>query len=373
MSGMKRSVGDLVRAMEAIAPPELAEAWDNTGLIVGEASWAIEGPVLLTIDLTDAVLAEAMERKAEAIVAYHPPIFSGVKKLTGSSREGRAVLACAGRGVAVYSPHTALDAAEGGMAEWLVRLAGDGDELTPITAHSAHDPAQTHKIVTFVPASSLDAVREAMAVAGAGVIGDYTRCSYTLEGRGAFLGGAGTNPAVGEAGKLESVEEVRLEMVAPGGSLARVVRALADAHPYEEPAFDMYKLEDRPSAHVGGGRVMTLTAPMRPSEIARVYKERLGVNAIKLAAIDDEPVSRLAACPGAGGSMLDDAVAQGATLFVTGEMRHHEALAALEKGCSVVLAGHTNTERPYLPVLAARLEGFGCVVSERDGAPFVSV
>ena len=162
-------------------------------------------------------------------------------------------------------------------------------------------------------------------------------------------------------------------MVVSARALPAVIHAVRSTHPYEEPPFDIYQLHARPSPLTGGGRVITLDNAKTPGELARRFKDALGVNAIKLAAVTDEPVVRIAACPGAGGSMIDDAIAHGATMFVTGEMRHHDVLAALGQGCSVLLAGHTNTERPYLPVLADRLAGFGCVVSERDRAPFVNV
>ena len=371
------TICDLVHAIESVAPPALSEPWDNTGLLIGTPSDKLDGPVLLTIDLSDAVLSEAIELGAGAILAYHPPIFSGMKRFTPDSREGRLVLACAGKGIAVYSPHTALDAAENGLAEWLVRLAGAGTDLAPITASESLDPQQSHKIVTFIPAEHAERLRDALASAGAGNIGGYSSCSFTIEGTGSFFGNDGTKPAAGKAGKLETVRELRLEMVAPASALPAVVAALRAAHPYDEPAFEIYQLHAKPSPTTGGGRIMTLSTPASPADLARTFKQSLGVNAIKLAAISDVPITRIAACPGAGGSMIDSAIAQGATMFVTGEMRHHDVLAAMERGCSMLLAGHTNTERPYLPTLAERLgallSGAPFVVSENDSAPFVNV
>jgi len=373
LANANRTIDDLIRAVESIAPPALAEPWDNAGLIVGDESWALDGPVVLTIDLTDAVLGEAVELRAGAVIAYHPPIFTGIKQITPGTREGRTVLACATNKIAIYSPHTALDAAENGLAEWLVRLGGAGNDLAPITPHESIDPQQSHKIVTLVPAEHAERVRDAMADAGAGNIGGYSRCSFSTEGAGSFLGSDGTSPAIGQAGRFETVREQRLEMVVSARALPAVIHAVRRTHPYEEPPFDIYQLRAKPSPTTGGGRVMTLAVPASPSDLAHTYKRALGVSTIKLATASDEPVVRIAACPGAGGSMIDDAIAHGATMFVTGEMRHHDVLAALEQGCSVLLAGHTNTERPYLPVLTDRLAGFGCVVSERDRAPFVNV
>jgi len=377
---------DLISAITRVAPPELAEPWDNTGLLVGDPEWPVRGPVMLTIDLTDDVLAEAEDTGAGAIVAYHPPIFKPIPRVTGATREGRVALSCAARGVCVYSPHTALDAAPAGLAEWLVRLAGEGreeGESRPVTPFARADPEQSHKIVAFIPdhpPEVLERVRDALSNAGAGNIGEYTHCSYMLEGTGSFKGGESTNPAYGEKGRLETVREVRMEMVVSASALPDAIRALYRSHPYEEPAYDVYALADRPDASVGGGRIMDLHEPALASTIAQRVKTALGVNAVKLAAPEshnNEPITRVAACPGAGAGMIDAAIAHGAQLFITGEMRHHETLASLEKGCAVLLAGHTNTERPYLPTLAERLREHLAdaefVISERDRAPFVNL
>jgi dinuclear metal center YbgI/SA1388 family protein len=373
------SVGRLIEVMEAIAPARLAEAWDNVGLIVGDPAHDLLGPVLLTIDLNEEVAHEALGRGAGAVVAYHPPIFEPLRRLTAAPGDpGRVILPLVAHGVAVHSPHTALDAAPGGVNDWLLEaVAGGADALASRRALSPHDdldPTQTHKIVVFIPRSSVAPVRDAMASAGAGVIGDYERCSYMLEGRGTFFGSDATNPAVGERGRLEEVEEVRLEMVCGRGSLARAIEALRGAHPYEEPAFDVHRLEPRPDPTTGPGRVGTLRAPAEARTLAARLRDTLGVPGVRVASCGDGTSDRVAVCPGAGGSLADAAVAAGAGIFVTGEMRHHDVLAALDLGLSVVLAGHTNTERGYLPVLAERLSALEPalepIVSEHDRWPF---
>lgn len=373
-------VGDLVAAMERIAPPEFAESWDRVGLQVGARDSAIAGPVLLTIDLTEAVVAEAVEAGAGAIVSYHPPIFHELWSVTDATPKERVILAAARAGIAIYSPHTALDAAPGGTTDWLCeglsggngKIAGDCRALAP------HDEAGARsevKIVTFVPESDLEKVRDALATAGVGRIGEYTACSFSVEGEGTFLGGEGTTPAVGEAGRLERVPERRLEMVCPMRSLALALQTLRRFHPYEEPAVDVYALGPRPRRAAGAGRRLVLDRPATLRELAERLKKFLGNARVALGTAGDEdvPVETIGVVPGAGESLAGLAAAEGCEAFVTGEMRHHSVLAAVHDGMHVLLAGHTNTERGYLDRLASRLgeelSGCECRVSERDGDP----
>lgn len=379
--------------MLTIAPLQLAEEWDNVGLLVGDALRPLSGPVLLTIDLDTAVAEEAIAMNAGAIVAYHPPIFRPFKRLTAESGHGALLLRLIERGLAIYSPHTALDAVPGGVTDWLIAQAcstepdaqeRDGSVLgaKPLAcaSGSAGDGNETHKVVTFVPREAVERVRGAMASAGAGVIGHYDVCSFGVEGRGTFRGDASSNPAVGERGRMESVEEVRLEMVCGGGVLAAVVGALRGAHPYEEPAFDVYALVPKPRRGSGSGRIVTLGSAESVEAIAERLKSRLGVAGV-FVALPSAPllargarmVTRVAAVPGSGAGLLDAAIDAGAECFVTGEMKHHEVLGAVERGCAVILAGHTETERGFLAVLAMRLNGinkdFGARVSLADAAP----
>lgn len=373
-------IHDLVAAMESIAPVHLAEEWDNVGLLVGDAARPLAGPVLLTVDLTHAVLDEAIGMKAGAIIAYHPPIFRPLKKLSA----GSVVLGVAEAGIAVYSPHTALDAAPGGVTDWLINQAvmepgapATGFARQALTSASAIDPDQSHKVVVFVPRDSVEKVRAALTAAGAGVIGNYELCSFTSEGKGSFRGNESSNPAIGTRGELESVDEVRLEMVCPEHAIPAAVAALRASHPYEEPAFDLYKLSPKPRIGCGAGRLVTLDRPMTAEQIACRLKSSLG-STVMLASPTSSPkpqpgLTRIAAVPGSGGSMLDAATAAGVECFITGEMKHHEVLSATDRGCSVILAGHTETERGYLPTLAARLNtinpAFRAAVSTSDRPP----
>lgn len=369
------TVHDLEAALEAIAPARRAESWDNVGLLVGAGDRAA-GRIVLTIDLTERVLDEARAVGANAIVAYHPPIFAPLKRLTDRAPKERLVLACAQYGIAILSPHTALDAAPGGVNDWLADGVGPG-RVTALTPADERPASEAVKVVTFVPADAADAVRRALSAAGAGRIGAYCECSFEITGTGTFHGDEGTKPAVGRAGALERVEEVRLEMVCGAREVAPAIAALRSAHPYEEPPIEVHPLGPRPDESIGAGRLVALDAPATTDDIVARLKPHLGVERLF---VSDGPIEHavVGLCAGAGGSMTADAVARGATLYLTGEMRHHDVLAAEAAGCVVVLAGHTNTERGYLPVLAERLRaalpGIEQVhVAESDGDPLEMV
>lgn len=377
-------VARLIEVMEGIAPTSGAEGWDNVGLLVGDPEREIGGPVVLTIDLTEAVAAEALALGAGAVVAYHPPLFHPIKRITAGDGKGRTLLGLIGAGVAIYSPHTALDAAEGGVTDWLIdQLAADGGtpgasaDRRALTGLATPDPTRTHKVVVFVPEAGATGVRDAMAAAGAGTIGAYRACSFAIPGQGTFFGTESTNPRTGKKGHLETIDEIRLEMVCGQAHLADVVHALRDAHPHEEVAFDIYRMDPAPTRGLGAGRAITLDAPTTPQRLAERLKRNLGLPMVKLGAATEKPITRVGAVPGSGASLLDAAIGAGCELFVTGEMRHHEVLAALDRGCSVILAGHTNTERGYLPVLRERITalelGLDVRVSATDRAPLTPV
>lgn len=372
------SLADVTRALGEIAPLHLAEPWDKVGLLIAGDGRAVTR-ALLAIDLTPEVLAEAIAARAELVVGYHPLLFKPLDRLDGATWQGRVALDAVRAGIAVYSPHTALDAVAGGINDWLVEcVAGGAAGATDIRAlqPAAARGANTHKIVTFVPESSLEPVRTALAEAEAGQIGAYTHCSFTSRGEGTFFGGEGANPAVGKPGHLERVGEMRLEMSFHKRDLGAIVAALRAAHPYEEPAFDIFSLEAPPAdPRVGAGRVARLVRPATAAEIAARLEPALGCGRIQRSRNSlGQPRTheRFAVCAGSGASLLETAAAQGATLFVTGELSHHDVLRAHALGLEVLLAGHTNTERGYLPRLASALAataGIECVVSTTDLDP----
>lgn len=371
--------------MESVAPPSFAEPWDKVGLHVGRPLAELRPRILLTIDLTERVMREAEglgEGGAGAIIAYHPPIWEPMTRLTDATPRQRVLLRAIERGMAIYSPHTALDATPQGLNDWLCeglsgvtrpgeRVLGD---CRALRAHAAVVPEQAVKIVTFVPGPEVERVRAALATAGAGIIGHYSVCSFTSSGTGTFLGDEKSRPSVGQPGRLESVEEVRLEMVCSKAALALAVETLRQFHPYEEPAIDVYELIAKPTRGVGAGRRLVLDHPVSVEVLAQRLKKHLGREHVRVASRDMKAnVKTIGVCAGAGGDLAAIAAAEGCEVFVTGEMRHHDVLAALERGQSVILGEHTSTERGYLPRLAARIEallpGVRCSVAQTDQDP----
>lgn len=353
-------VQDLVAAMERIAPLEHAEPWDKVGLLVGARAKAIGPKVLLTIDLTEHVLAEGVAMGAGAIIAYHPPIFEPLTRITDATPQQRIVLGAIEAGIAVYSPHTALDAVPGGVCDWLCeglsggqgKIIGDCRALVP---HTARPSTQEVKLVTFVPANEADTVRNALATAGAGIIGGYRVCSFASSGTGTFLGDPGTTPSIGKPGHLESVSEVRLEMVCSKAALPLALETLRRFHPYEEPPVDVYELLPKPQRNFGPGRRLHLDRPTALGEIAERLRRHLG-SCIRIADCGHTgPISTIGVCAGSGGELAAAARAEGCEVYVTGELGHHKVMASLHGGMSVILGEHTGTERGYLPRLAQRL------------------
>lgn len=343
-------LSSLIETLDRIAPPHLAEPWDNVGLLVGDPRQAVSR-VMLTIDYTPLVAEEARDAKCDAVVAYHPPIFDAVKRVTAAGVTS-LVYDAVRRGVAIYSPHTALDLADGGTNDVLADAIAMADRQ-PLKIREGK--AKEYKLVTFVPADALERVSRALFDAGAGRIGDYSCCSFRSPGKGTFFGEAGTSPAVGQAGRMEEVEEVKVETVVPIDRADAVVAALRRAHPYEEPAFDLQTLAAPPQA-VGLGRVGKLPGEATVDMLANMLKRAIGVDRLLLAGDERKLVKRVAVCAGAcGGDLLSAAIERKVDLYITGEMRHHDALRAIRHDVAVICTLHSNSERATLARLAARI------------------
>jgi len=362
-------VGDVARHLADIAPPQLAQDWDNVGLLAGDERAPCPA-VLLSVDMTEAVVEEARGRGCGLITAYHPPVFRSISRIQPARSAGApAIWEAVAAGIAVYSPHTALDAAAGGTNDVLAELVGVVVE-GPI---EYADPRPTScKVVVFVPPAQVERVAEAMFAAGAGHIGDYTKCSFRLAGRGTFLGGQTTQPTVGRKGRLESVDEFRLETVVPSERLPAVVEAVRRFHPYEEPAFDIYPV--RPEPVPGIGRVGRLRQDATLGLLALSLKRRLRLKAVEVVGSPRRPVRRVAVCAGSAGRLpLERKASAECDAVITGELRHHDALAFAAMGVAAIAVGHWASERPVLRSLAGRLRerlpGLGVRVSAADKPP----
>lgn len=364
---MNPTVAAITADLDALYPPSLAAQWDNVGLLLGDPAVTV-GRILTCLTLTPEVAAEAVEDGFQLVVTHHPILFRGAKRLTSATAEGQTVLALAGHGIAVYSPHTAFDNARGGINDQLAALAG----LIDVQPLRRADGPRQYKVVVFVPEVDFAKVSAAMFAAGGGTIGEYRECSFRVGGTGTFFGEAESTPAVGQKGRREEVAEWRLETVCLEGVVDGVIAAARSAHSYEEPAIDVYPLRAEPSS-AGAGRVGRLPSPMSLSEFGSKLRAELKCGPIQMVGDPARPIERVALACGAAGEFLTDAIQSGADVFLTGEMRFHDYLAARAAGISLVLPGHYATERFAVEELAVSLSrrwpGLEVRASQRETDP----
>ncbi len=365
----------IVEVLERIAPLELAEAWDNVGLLAGDGRREIRR-AMLTIDLTAEVLTEAKKAKTDLLIAYHPPIWEPLKKVVAGKGASGLLYEVIRAGMAVYSSHTALDAVKGGVNDRLAEIVGI-EEPRPLQEASAKE-SRMCKLVVFVPPGDAGKVSEAIFAAGAGHVGEagkYSKCSFRTAGTGTFACGPGSHPTIGRRGRFEQVEEVRLETILPVERIAAAVEAMRGAHSYEEPAYDLYPLLEADEEGVGMGRFGTLKKAQTVSGLVAKIKKQLGVKTVGVVGRRAGLVRTAAVCAGSGGSFVKQVIAKGCDLYLTGELKHHHALELQAAGVTAVCAGHSNSERMFLPALARRLKrelaGVEVKVSRKDRDPMV--
>ncbi len=360
---------ELIDTVNEIAPFAIAQSWDNVGLLVGDDESEVRG-VLFAVDITDGVIDEAISSGCNTIISYHPVIWEPLKSLTAQCPK-HVVYRLAREGINVISVHTALDAAAGGVNDGLAEAVG----LTacePIGDYVSMPAEDMYKLVVFVPAEHINALSEAVFSAGAGSLGNYSNCAFTSQGTGTFLPLEGANPSIGKVGKIEKVVEVRFETLVPQSRLNDVVAAMRLAHPYEAPAFDIIKLS-LSEKRLGIGRIGSLMPKRKLTDIVADIKRVTGVETIGFVGKEIKTVKSAAVCAGACGSILNKVIAAGCELYVTGELKHHEALAARESGLLCLCLGHSVSERFILAVLMERING-KCTVktalSRKDADPF---
>ena len=356
--------------IEEMYPPSLAQDWDNVGLLVGDPQKNIKN-ILLTIDVTKNVVDEAKRLKTDLIVSYHPVIWDGLKKVIAEGPT-RVVYELIRSGIAVFSIHTALDSALGGVNDALAEIVGIKDGK-PIGDYVGHPGGDRYKLIVFVPIESVAKVSNAIFAAGAGAIGNYSHCGFNAEGTGTFLPQKGAKPAVGKRGKLEKVTETRFETVVPSDKLDAVISAMRKAHPYETPAYDVFKIFGTETPF-GLGRIGELVRPLRVARIIKKVKEITGAKALGLVGDEKRLVRKAAVCAGSCGKIINQVIAAKADLYLTGELKHHQALAAQEAGVTCICLSHTVSERFILKKIAKQLQkqikSVTIKISQKDADPF---
>jgi dinuclear metal center YbgI/SA1388 family protein len=344
-AGRVATVADVVGAVDRLYDPGWAEDWDAVGLVCGDPAAPVRR-VLLAVDPVAAVAAEAVERGVDLLLTHHPLFLRAVHGVPATTAKGRLAHRLIRAGVALHTAHTNADVADPGVSDALAAALG----LTEVRPLAPRPAAPMDKLVTFVPPADADRVLDALAAAGAGRIGDYSRCAWTAAGEGTFRPEPGAHPTIGEVGAVERVGETRLETVLPRTARAAVVAALLAAHPYEKPAYDVIELAAAPSRR-GLGRVGRLTASVTAAELVRRAAAALPATAggLRLAGDPDRLVEVVAVCGGAGDGLLEAAARSGADAYLTADLRHHPASEHVEEGGPALIdAAHWATEWPWL-------------------------
>ena len=310
-------IADVIKTLEQWAPLAWQESYDNAGLITGDAKQACTG-IICALDATEEVVDEAITLGANLVVAHHPIIFRGLKKITGRNYVERTIIKAIRNGIALYACHTNLD----NIAEGVNGCIADRLELSNRSILSPR-PQTLKKLYTFAPADHAENVRAALFAAGAGEISRYSSCSFNTEGIGTFKAGAGTRPFVGRQGELHEEKEIRIEVVFAANLEQTLIAALREAHPYEEVAFDVVELSN---AHpgLGAGLVGDLPAPLEPADFLALLQSRFNLPVVRHTAVPAGVIKRIALCGGAGSFLIPNALASGAQAYVTADLKYHE-------------------------------------------------
>lgn len=328
---------DLISVIERYAAPELQEDYDNAGLITGDPSWQCTG-VLCTLDVTLEVLEEAVNNRCNLIMAHHPMIFRGLKKITGKTYVERVVIEAIKRDIAVYAAHTNLDNVVLGVNGMIAGKLG-------LKNRTILQPKNKmlRRLITFAPVDKAEQVRNAVFAAGAGHIGSYSECSFNSEGTGTFKAEEGAEPYVGKVGSRHHEKETKIEIVYPFYLENQVVRSLIENHPYEEVAYDIFTMEN---VHfgIGAGVIGELEEPQDEKDFLKFLRETFKAEGIKHTSLLGKPVKKIAVCGGAGSFLIGTAVQKGADMYITADVKYHEFFDAEQK---LVLAdiGHYESEQ----------------------------
>ena len=358
-------VQELVDFLNSRIPPAIQEEYDNSGLLTGNREDEIKG-VLISVDVTEQVIDEAVSKGANFILSHHPLIFSGLKSLTGKDHIERAVIKAIRNNIALYAAHTSLDNLKNGINFKMAEKLG----LKNLSILRPRKE-QLLKLVFFVPHDHADAVREAVFNAGAGIVGDYEGCSYNLKGKGSFRPGEGTDPYVGEIGQMHFEEETRVETWLPRYKTSQVLKAMNEAHPYEEVAYDLYPLANK-DKETGSGVIGELDEEIPEKEFLDRLKDVFNVPVVKHTKLLYSFVCRIALCGGSGSFLLEDAMARQADAFVSADFKYHRFFDADGK-ILVADIGHYESEAVskdfFYELVAENFHNFAVHLSEINTNP----
>lgn len=359
-------VKDIINAIESFSPTVYQESYDNSGLQVGDPLAVVTG-VLISLDVTEEIVEEALYRGCNMIVVHHPLLFSGLKRITGKNYVERVVIKAIRNEISIYAAHTNLDNVQAGVnARFADKL---GLTNTRILAPKS---GILSKLYTYVPVNAAHAVRDALFIAGAGHISRYSECSFNTTGTGTFRPGDATNPAIGApGGPREHVEEVKMEVLVPAHARAAVLHALKTSHPYEEVAWEMIPISNA-ATEIGAGMIGELPQPMSEIDMLSLVRDRMKTGCIRHTALLGKQISKVAICGGSGSFLLQDAIAAGADIFITGDYKYHQFFDA-EGRIIIADIGHYESEQftseIFEEILKKKFPNFAVLLSNLSTNP----
>lgn len=356
---------EIISELERFAPLSYQESYDNCGLLTGHRDMDITG-ALLSLDCIETTIDEAIAKGCNLIIAHHPIIFGGLKRLNGTNYVERTIIQAIRNGIAIYACHTNLDNVKLGVNKKIADKLGLVNQKILLPKK-----ALLKKLVTFVPAGHLETVRSALFEAGAGNIGNYDQCSFMLEGTGSFRGNEHSNPVLGEKGKLSLEKETRLELIFEGVNQVGTLSALRQSHPYEEVAYDIYQLENS-YQDVGSGMTGELKEPMPETEFLTLLKQVFNVKFLKHTALRQKAIKTVALCGGSGSFLLKNAINSKSDIYISSDFKYHEFFDAEGK---IVVAdiGHFETEQftpeIFYEIISNKFPNFATYLTETNTNP----
>jgi dinuclear metal center YbgI/SA1388 family protein len=359
------NISQVIAVLEELAPPSYQESYDNAGLLTGQPNWNCTG-ILCTLDATEEVLLEAKQKNCNLVVAHHPIIFGGLKKINGENYVERTVISAIKNDIAIYAIHTNLDNISQGVNGKIAEKLGlkNIEVLLPRENN-------LRKLYTFVPEDKAELVRNAVFKAGGGHIGNYSECSFNVSGKGTFKAGKGTEPYVGDIGKRHEENEVKMEVIFPAHLQNRIITAMIEAHPYEEIAYDVIPLGNY-FKEVGSGLLAELPKALNEKGFLNQLRASFGLKVIRHTPLLDKPIKKVAICGGAGSFLIKRAIAAGADIYITADVKYHEFFDA--DGRMVIAdIGHFESEQftveLLMEVLQAKFPTFAVLKTTVDTNP----
>ena len=362
---VQMTIAQIIDYLEQLVPLSIQESYDNCGLLVGDKNVEVVS-VLISLDCTEEIVEEAIEKKCQLIISHHPLIFTGIKKITGGNYVERTLIKCIQNNIAIYAMHTNLDNYRFGVNFEISNRLNLSNTRVLLPKNQS-----LMKLVTYVPESHVEEVTNALFESGAGRIGDYAECHFRTEGKGTYLPLDCAKPFEGSIGARSDVKELKLEFLVESSRVSEIVKQLISTHPYEEVAYDLFSLQNK-NAFEGAGMIGELVDPMNSEDFLTKVKETFNCGSVKHTALMNKPIRKVAVCGGSGSFLLQHAIARQADVFITSDMKYHEFFDA-DKRILVLDIGHYESEQftkhLIADILKKNFSNFAIHLTERNTNP----